>query len=116
MSRRRTSSNCACRCRRSGTSDFISRRAPGSAARSTANACNLTLARGYASITGNGGHDGHPAFDGVWAANNPGLQEDFAWRHNHVITVAGKAITTKFYGQPIARSYMTGARRADTRC
>ena len=72
------------------------------------NACNQTLARGYASITGNGGHDGHPAFDGVWAANNPGLQEDFAWRHNHVITVAGKAITTKFYGQPIARSYMTG--------
>jgi Tannase and feruloyl esterase len=72
------------------------------------NACNLTLARGYASITGNGGHDGHPAFDGVWAANNPALQEDFAWRHNHVITIAGKAITTKFYGQPIVRSYMSG--------
>jgi feruloyl esterase len=72
------------------------------------NACNATLARGYASITGNGGHDGSPGFDGVWAANNPGLQEDFAWRHNHVITIAGKAITTKFYGQPIARSYMSG--------
>ena len=72
------------------------------------NACNLTLARGYASITGNGGHDGGPGFDGVWAANNPNLQEDFAWRHNHVITIAGKAITTKFYGQPIARSYMSG--------
>ena len=72
------------------------------------NACNLTLARGYASITGNGGHDGAPGFDGVWAANNPSLQEDFGWRHNHVITIAGKAITTKFYGQPIARSYMSG--------
>ena len=72
------------------------------------NACNVTLARGYASITGNGGHDGGPGFDGVWAANNPNLQEDFAWRHNHVITIAGKAITTKFYGQPIARSYMSG--------
>jgi feruloyl esterase len=72
------------------------------------NACNATLARGYASITGNGGHDGVPPFDGVWAANNPGLQEDFAWRHNHVITIAGKAITTKFYGQPIAKSYMSG--------
>ena len=35
------------------------------------NACNHTLARGYASITGNGGHDGSPAFDGVWAANSP---------------------------------------------
>lgn len=72
------------------------------------NACNATLARGYASITGNGGHDGGGGFDGVWAANNPSLQEDFAWRHNHVITVAGKAITTKFYGEPIARSYMSG--------
>ena len=72
------------------------------------NACNFTLARGYASITGNGGHDGSPAFDGVWAANSPNLQEDFAWRHNHVITIAGKAIATKFYRQPIVRSYMSG--------
>jgi tannase/feruloyl esterase len=72
------------------------------------NACNFTLARGYASLTGNGGHDGSPGFDGVWAANSPNLQEDFAWRHNHVITIAGKAIATRFYGQPIARSYMSG--------
>jgi feruloyl esterase len=72
------------------------------------NACNRTLARGYASVTGNGGHDGGPGFDGVWAANSPNLQEDFAWRHNHVITLAGKAITTTFYGRPIARSYMSG--------
>ena len=70
--------------------------------------CNESLARGYASVTGNGGHDGRFGFDGMWAANSPNLQEDFAWRHNHVITVAAKAITTKFYGQPIARSYMSG--------
>jgi hypothetical protein len=38
-------------------------------------ACNRTLARGYASATGNGGHDG-TEFDGVWAANSPNLQED----------------------------------------
>jgi hypothetical protein len=72
------------------------------------NVCNATLARGYASITGNGGHDGPGGFDGVWAANSPNLQEDFGWRHNHVVTIAGKAITTKFYGQAIARSYMSG--------
>jgi feruloyl esterase len=72
------------------------------------NACNLTLARGYASITGNGGHDSPVGFDGVWAANSPNLQEDFAWRHNHVITLAGKAITTRFYGRPVARAYMSG--------
>ena len=70
--------------------------------------CNESLARGYASVTGNGGHDSRFGFDGIWAANSPNLQEDFAWRHNHVITVAAKAITTKFYGQPIARSYMSG--------
>lgn len=72
------------------------------------NACNPSLARGYASITGNGGHDGSPGFDGLWAANNPNLQEDFAWRHNHVITLAGKAIATKYYGKPITKSYMSG--------
>jgi feruloyl esterase len=37
------------------------------------NACNFTLARGYASITGNGGHDSPVGFDGVWAANSPNL-------------------------------------------
>ena len=72
------------------------------------NACNFTLARGYASLTGNGGHDSPVGFDGVWAANAPNLQEDFAWRHNHVITVAGKAITTRIYARPIQRSYMSG--------
>src|SRR5688500_13224502 len=29
-------------------------------------ACTPALARGYASATGNGGHDGSPGFDGVW--------------------------------------------------
>jgi hypothetical protein len=42
-----------------------------------ADACNLGLARGYASATGNGGHDSVLGFDGVWAANAPELQEDF---------------------------------------
>ncbi len=64
-------------------------------------ACTPALARGYASATGNGGHDGSFGFDGVWAANSPTLQEDFAWRHNHVITLAAKAITTAYYAQPI---------------
>ena len=50
--------------------------------------------RGYASATGNGGHDSAPGFDGIWAANAPGLQEDFGWRSNHVVTLITKAITT----------------------
>jgi feruloyl esterase len=70
--------------------------------------CNPTLARGYASITTNGGHESGEVFDGVWAANAPALHDDLAWRGIHVVTVAGKAITAAFYARPIARSYMSG--------
>jgi tannase/feruloyl esterase len=72
------------------------------------NGCNPALARGYASATGNGGHESAPGFDGLWAANAPNLQDDYGWRSNHVITIAAKAITTRYYGQPIKRSYMSG--------
>jgi hypothetical protein len=71
-------------------------------------ACNLGLARGYASVTGNGGHDSAWGFDGVWAAGAPELQEDFGWRSNHVVTLIAKAITTHYYGKPIKYSYMAG--------
>ena len=71
-------------------------------------ACNLGLARGYASATGNGGHDSVLGFDGIWAANAPELQEDFGWRSNHVVTFIAKAITTHYYAKPIKYSYMVG--------
>jgi hypothetical protein len=71
-------------------------------------ACNVGLARGYATVTGNGGHDGASVLDGLWAAGDPVLQEDYAWRSNHVITLVAKAITTRYYGQPIKRSYISG--------
>lgn len=71
-------------------------------------ACNLGLERGYASATGNGGHDSRWGFDGIWAANAPELQEDFGWRSTHVVTLIAKAITTHYYGKPIKYSYMGG--------
>ena len=71
-------------------------------------ACNESLSRGYASVTGNGGHESSPGFDGTWAANAPTLHEDYAYRSNHVVTLAAKAITTRYYGRPIARSYASG--------
>jgi len=71
-------------------------------------ACNLGLARRYASVTGNGGHDSARGFDGVWAANTPELQEDFGWRSNHVVTVIAKTIVTHYYGNPIKYSYVVG--------
>jgi Tannase and feruloyl esterase len=70
--------------------------------------CNFGLERGYASATGNGGHDGALGFDGIWAANAPELQNDFGWRSNHVVTLIAKAITSHYYGMPIRYSYMTG--------
>jgi len=73
--------------------------------------CNPALARGYASATGNGGHDLHDSslgFDGIWAANAPELQEDFAWRSTHVITLVAKTIITNYYRKAIKYSYMAG--------
>jgi len=71
-------------------------------------ACNLGLARGYASVTSNGGHESLWGFDGVWAANAPELQEDFGWRSTHVVTLIAKVITEHYYGRPIKHSYMAG--------
>ena len=70
--------------------------------------CDLGLMRGYASATGNGGHESAPGFDGIWAANAPELQEDFGWRSNHVVTLITKAITVHYYGKQIRHSYMAG--------
>ncbi|MDQ6633309.1 MAG: tannase/feruloyl esterase family alpha/beta hydrolase [Gemmatimonadota bacterium] len=71
-------------------------------------ACIPSLARGYASATNNGGHDGGgTAFDGTWAANAPQLQEDYAYRSSHVVTLATKAIVARYYGKPIAHSYIS---------
>ncbi len=71
-------------------------------------ALNLSLVRGYASVTGDGGHESALGFDGIWAANAPELQEDFGWRSNHVVTLIAKAITRRYYGKSIKRSYMAG--------
>ena len=70
--------------------------------------CSSALARGYACVTGNGGHDSALGFDGIWAANAPELQEDFGWRSNHVVTLIAKTITTHYYGKPIKYSYIAG--------
>ena len=72
------------------------------------NVCNFGLARGYATVTGNGGHDGGAGLDGLWARGSPAAQEDFGWRSDHVVALAAKAITARFYGKPLRRSYMAG--------
>ncbi|HEV2133932.1 MAG TPA: tannase/feruloyl esterase family alpha/beta hydrolase [Terracidiphilus sp.] len=69
---------------------------------------DLGLMRGYASVTGNGGHESSAGFDGIWAANAPELQEDFGWRSTHVVTLIAKAITAHYYGRPIRHAYIVG--------
>src|SRR5260370_18561501 len=68
-------------------------------------ACNLGLARGYASVTGNGGHDSALGFDGIWAANAPELQEDFGWRSNHVVALVPKPIPHPYSATPLKYAY-----------
>jgi hypothetical protein len=70
--------------------------------------CTPGLMRGYASVTSNGGHEGAPGFDGVWAAGAPNLQEEFGWRSNHAVTLVTKYIVTQYYGHAIQHAYMTG--------
>lgn len=72
------------------------------------NACNQGLLLGYASVTSNGGHVSSGGFDGIWAANDPGAQEEFAYRGNHEVTLAAKQIVEAFYGKRPTRSYMGG--------
>ncbi len=71
-------------------------------------ACNAGLAFGYAAVTSNGGHYSAPGFDGLWAANAPDAQTDFAYRGNHGVTIAAKAIVKAHYGTGPKRSYAAG--------
>jgi len=63
------------------------------------------LLRGYA-VTGT--NMGHSASDPAWALNQPAKIHDWAYRANHLTSLASKAITTLFYGKPPRLSYFTG--------
>jgi feruloyl esterase len=73
----------------------------------TAAECDGPVARGYACIVDDEGHKG-PAGNDAWAYRNPRAEDDFAFRATHLSTLAGKAITARFYGKPPARSYFLG--------
>ena len=69
--------------------------------------CAEAVARGYACATTDMGHRGLP-YDGKWAYNNPIAERDFGHRATHVATIAGKAVTDVFYGDPPTTSYFRG--------
>ncbi|MBL4639253.1 MAG: tannase/feruloyl esterase family alpha/beta hydrolase [Kordiimonadaceae bacterium] len=66
------------------------------------------VARNYAAMSTDGGHWGEHPFDGVWAKDNMQARIDFAYRANHVLLMAAKAITKAYYGVQQKYSYMTG--------
>ncbi len=65
------------------------------------------LARGYAAVSSNLGHDGN-AIDFTFAVGHPELVADWGYRATHEMTVAAKAIVAAYYGKPARLSYFTG--------
>ncbi len=69
--------------------------------------CGGPLNRGYACVVDDEGH--RSADDSAaWAAQNTGAKIDFAFRATHLSTVIAKAIVSRYYGRPPARSYFLG--------
>jgi len=61
---------------------------------------------GYACI---GTDMGHRGSGGAWLRDNLQAQIDFSYRATHVVTLAGKAITERYYGTKPQKSYFMGA-------
>ncbi len=70
--------------------------------------CEVQVLRGYACLAADMGHRG-TTYDTVWAIEDPFAMIDRQWRSTHVATLAGKEITTRFYGSPPKYSYYHGA-------
>jgi len=67
--------------------------------------CERPLGKGYACIASDMGHQGAAA---EWAYDNLQAEVDYGFRATHVTTLAGKAITERFYQSTPARSYFMG--------
>ena len=64
------------------------------------------LARGFAVVSHDSGHEG-AVFDSSFSKDQRAAL-DFAEASVRTVTLAAKAITSAYYGEPIAHSYMTG--------
>ena len=65
------------------------------------------LARGYATVSSNLGHEGGP-IDFDFAIGHPELVADWGYRGTHMMTVVAKAAVEAYYGKPPRFSYFTG--------
>jgi len=66
------------------------------------------LARGYATVATDNGHQSDSAFDDSWAIGHPEVVIDFGYRAEHAVTQAAKALTQRFYGRAPRHSYFVG--------
>lgn len=67
--------------------------------------------RGYATMTTDLGHTNHPAGaaeDGTWALGHPEKVVDYAYRAEHVATLAAKRIIADYYHAAQKHSYYSG--------
>lgn len=71
------------------------------------NSINAALKKGYAAISHDGGHRGATS-DTRWAYNDPEALELYAHKVLPVVTKAGVAISTAFYGKPPHHRYYSG--------
>jgi len=69
------------------------------------NALALAVAGGYATVSTDTGHTGNT---GTFAYQHPEKMIDFAYRSEHEMTVAAKAILADFYGRSAELSYWNG--------
>jgi feruloyl esterase len=65
------------------------------------------LARGYAGVSSDLGHEGG-AIDFRFAVGHPELVRDWGYRATHAMTVTAKAIVAAFYGKTQSHAYFTG--------
>lgn len=70
-------------------------------------ACDDVLARGYAVVTTDMGHQA-PPFQSLWAYDNRQAEIDFAYRATHVVTVAAKLLVEIHYGNAARYAYFRG--------
>ncbi len=69
--------------------------------------CDEPLRRGYACSSTDMGHKGSTA-DWNWAADNPSTKADFGFRSTHLMALAGKALTIRYFGHDLKQSYFMG--------
>src|SRR5262249_25676774 len=71
-------------------------------------ACVLAHARNFAIGYSNLGHSAPDPGDALWAANDLQLRVDWAYRANHALLLAARAIMAVYYGQGPAYTYFDG--------